>query len=148
MTTEQAIKLMLVEATCIERASNIEHPCTRECEKCELIQKSADLLAAYGMAVAALRAQQWISVKDRLPENEEDDVLIYCRETEHYGLHKEKRKAYHAIYKGAYDGDRWYTNWCHGCKYIEDVNAEWLDEEITVTHWMPLPEPPKEEHGE
>ncbi len=57
MTTEQAIKLMLVEATCIERASDISHPCTQECEKCDLIQKSADLLAAYGMAVDALRTQ-------------------------------------------------------------------------------------------
>ena len=57
MTTEQAIKLMHVEMTCIERASNIDHPCTRECETCELIQKSADLLAAYGMAVDALRTQ-------------------------------------------------------------------------------------------
>ena len=55
MTTEQAIKLMLVEMTCIKRASNADHPCTRECETCELIQKSADLLAAYSMAVDALR---------------------------------------------------------------------------------------------
>ena len=104
-------------------------------------------LAAYedtGLTPEQVKAQKWISVKDGLPENEEDDVLIYCREIEHYGLHKEKRKAYHAIYKGAYDGDRWYTNWCYGCKYIEDANAEYPDEEIIVTHWMPLPEPPKE----
>lgn len=104
------------------------------------------------MAVDALRAQQerenqkpqWISVKDGLPENEEDDVLIYCREIEHYGKHKEKCREYHNIYKGAYDGDRWYTNWCYGCKYIEDVNVEYPDEEIIVTHWMPLPAPPAE----
>ena len=57
MTTEQAIKLMQVEVACIERASNIDHPCTRECETCELIQKSTDLLAAYSMAVDALRTQ-------------------------------------------------------------------------------------------
>ena len=57
MTTEQAIKLMQVEATCIKRASNADHPCTRECEKCDLLQTNADLLAAYSMAVAALRAQ-------------------------------------------------------------------------------------------
>ena len=57
MTTEQAIKLMHVEMTCIERASNADHPCTRECEKCDLLQKSEDLLAAYSMAVAALRTQ-------------------------------------------------------------------------------------------
>ena len=55
MTIEQAIKLMQVEVACIERASNIDHPCTRECENCDLLQKSADLLAAYGMAVDALR---------------------------------------------------------------------------------------------
>ena len=58
MTTEQAIKLMHVEMTCIERASNIDHPCTRECEKCDLLQTNEDLIAAYGMAVDALRAQQ------------------------------------------------------------------------------------------
>ena len=57
MTTEQAIKLMQVEVACIKRASNIDHPCTRECEKCDLLQKSEDLIAAYGMAVAALRTQ-------------------------------------------------------------------------------------------
>ena len=57
MTTEQAIKLMQVEVACIKRASNVDHPCTRECETCELIQKSADLLAAYSMAVDALRTQ-------------------------------------------------------------------------------------------
>ena len=57
MTTEQAIKLMLVEATCIERASNADHQCTRECEKCDLLQTNEDLIAAYGMAVSALRAQ-------------------------------------------------------------------------------------------
>lgn len=55
MTTEQAIKLMQVEVACIERASNIDHPCTRECETCELMQKSADSLAAYSMAVDAIR---------------------------------------------------------------------------------------------
>lgn len=46
-----------VEVACIERASNINHPCTRESETCELMQKSADSLAAYSMAVDALRTQ-------------------------------------------------------------------------------------------
>jgi len=58
MTTEQAIKLMQVEMTCIKRASNVDHPCTRECEKCDLLQKSEDLIEAYYMSVDALRAQQ------------------------------------------------------------------------------------------
>ena len=132
----------------MERLTGYEN-ITEHCHNIPLVdtQLVVDRLAAYedtGLTPEQVKAQQWISVKDRLPDNEEDDVLIYCREIEHYGLHKEKRKAYHAIYKGAYDGDRWYTTWCYGCKYIEDVNAEWPDEEITVTHWMPLPERPKE----
>lgn len=55
MTTEQAIKLMQVEMTCIKRASNADNTCTRECEKCDLIQKSEDLIAAYNTAINALR---------------------------------------------------------------------------------------------
>lgn len=81
---------------------------------------------------------QWISVKDKMPE-EDDDVIILCREIEHYGIHKEKRKSYRFTYHGGYDGERWYTNWCHGCRYIEDTNNEYPNEEITVTHWYPIP---------
>lgn len=34
---------------------------------------------------------KWISVKDRLPA-EEEDVLVLIKETEHYGKHREKNK--------------------------------------------------------
>lgn len=55
-----------------------------------------DYAAAFDMAVKALEQQEsgWISVKDRMPPNDDTKVLTY--------------------------GD-------------------------PVTHWMPLPEPPKEE---
>jgi hypothetical protein len=66
-------------------------------------------------------AQQWISAKDRLPENEQD-VLAYLDDGE------ETRIA--------------------PCNY---ANGGWFDCMMNcvvvlrhVTHWMPLPEPPKE----
>jgi hypothetical protein len=66
--------------------------------------------------------QKWISVKDRLPENR-DDVLL-CR------------KWWNEI-RNPQMG--WYN----------EVSGEWFDLSNrvihNVTHWMPLPEPPKEE---
>lgn len=84
------------------------------------------VLAAFAEAKLTLDDMQtvngWISVKDRLPDNEQD-VLAYldCGE--------ETRIA--------------------PCNY---VNGVWFDCTMNcvvilqhVTHWMPLPEPPKEE---
>ena len=62
---------------------------------------------------------EWISVKDRLPQVKED-VLIY--DSHH-------RNIYKAWYIG--DIDVWFSN-------------EYLPQFINITHWMPLPEPPKE----
>ena len=69
----------------------------------------ADALIAYGVVVP-----QWISVKDRLPDNEER-VLV------------------------AVDSDKSYT------KIDTDrmVCRQWVRWGMSVTHWMPLPEPPK-----
>ena len=125
MTTEQAIKLMHVEMTCIERASNIDHPCTRECEKCDLLQTNEDLIAAYGMAVSALRAQQWISVKDRLPKDGKNVLVLI---------------PYRGVilnYVSYRESDEWYVPDRLGRFSLSDV-----------THWIPLPEPPKEAHDE
>lgn len=90
---------------------------------------------------------EWISVKERLPEDD-TAVLIYTNETEVYGRHREKQKIYHNIYAAIYDGDRWYTYWCWGSKYIYKTNEESPNDTVEVTHWMPLPEPPEEaDHG-
>lgn len=74
---------------------------------------------------AALREKvpQWISVEDRLPEvwiNEEDDVLVnYMIYSPDFGV---DIGSYHA------KAQRWV---CMGLP-------------CSVTHWMPLPEAPKE----
>ena len=88
--------------------------------------------------------QKWISVKDRLPEPEQE-VILCTREIETYGRHNEKKKIYRNIYMGYFDGYEWLTFYCHGCEYIFRMNEKFKNETIEVTHWMPSPEPPKEE---
>ncbi len=73
------------------------------------------------VAADELRKRQWISVKDRLPKPAEN-VLIF---TDCYG--------------GWVDIGRYVLQgnlpfWARGGTEIKD----------NVTHWMPLPEPPKE----
>ena len=62
---------------------------------------------------------EWISVKDRMPPR--GDCLVITEDCEIYL-----------------------------CDYFPSVNQYWyLDEMImaeTITHWMPLPEPPKEDN--
>lgn len=62
-------------------------------------------------------AQEWISVKDRLPKNNE--IVIICTDK-------------NFIYAGELIGDTWFLD-----------NDSWT---ATVTHWMPLPQPPTQEN--
>ena len=74
----------------------------------------ADHLISNGVTV-----QEWISVDDRLPENEKEGVLI-------------------ALRWGEVD-----IGWCEDGRWGSEFVNEYEDGE--VTHWMPLPEPPKGE---
>lgn len=87
---------------------------------------------------------RWISVKDHMPIGE-DPVLILVKETEHYGLYKEKRKVYYCQYLAYWDGEEWFTTWCNGCRKITDTAKEPYADDYEVTHWTRLPEPPTEE---
>jgi len=107
----------------------------------------------------------WISVKDRLPDAEERVLLMTAYEDGRGGT-------YHDVMCGFYeDGNMWSEdskcNWdyelMHGELYDEDrddyrVPEGWYEElnnriedynvaaiPDLVTHWMPLPVPPKEE---
>ena len=68
--------------------------------------------------------QEWISVEDRLPEPWEQ-VLIYSR-------HDFCESAFYIGVPG-----KWCSTWNH----------EMLDAD-SVTHWMPMPEPPEMEKTE
>lgn len=87
---------------------------------------------------------EWISVKERLPEDDQE-VILCTREIETYGRRREKKKIYRNIYCGYFDGYEWLTSYCYGCEYIFRMNEMYPNETIEVTHWMPLPPMPGEE---
>ena len=74
----------------------------------------ADYLISNGVTV-----QEWISVKDGLPKNGKEGVLI-------------------ALRWGEVD-----IGWCEDGRWDSEFVNEYEDGE--VTHWMPLPQPPKGE---
>ena len=80
----------------------------------EKIKRIADHLLSNGVTV-----QEWISVKDRLPESGKEGVLIGLR-------------------WGEVD-----IGWCEDDRWRSEFVNEYEDGE--VTHWMPLPNPPKGE---
>ena len=90
------------------------------------IEAVADYLLDSGVTV-----QEWISVKDRLPDNKEHDwVLAQVVEDNGY-MHIPKVMEYRQL------RNDWF-----------EETYGWLSEHnglFSVTHWMPLPEPPKGE---
>lgn len=71
------------------------------------------------------RTSGWISVRDRLPEEifgESETVLVIAKMS-HLGI-------------SGYS-ENYYLAWT--------VNREWMGCKGTVTHWMPLPDPPEGE---
>ena len=115
----------------------------------------ADYLLDSGVTV-----QEWVSVKDRLPEN--GVHVLLCCEMRRYGggiAGKYVCDGYYAeankIISGGFpdecnceyseEDDEYYLceGWYEVIKNWDDYNS--VPVEDFVTHWMPLPEPPKGE---
>lgn len=121
----------------------------------------ADHLIANGVTV-----QEWISVKDRLPEAETEVMILAEHKTYSF---KGTVTTRHTMTTGMYEDGRkntedsewmWETD---GFDYDEELDAYIIPEgwweykhyngddeynnpiDDTVTHWMPLPKPPKGE---
>jgi hypothetical protein len=76
-------------------------------------EEAADHLIANGVTV-----QEWISVKDRLPDKNIPSQFYLC----------------------------YWNGYIRVCKYWRTRKVfELRGKEVKVTHWMPLPEPPKGE---
>ena len=121
-------------------------------------EEIAENLIAHGVTV-----QEWISVKDRLPENEQD--VIICAKRRHYsnqnrfirivakafytdGKHDTEHTAYawnndyiDMEYDEENDAYLIPEGWWESVEYGEELSAV----SDFVTHWMPLPQPPKGE---
>ena len=91
----------------------------------------ADYLISNGVTV-----QEWISVDDRLP-GDEQDVLVIAHGWDG-----------RLVYVGSHKRVEAQKSWLTG---ITNKSSEWLLwgwsylKEPMVTHWMPMPEPPKGE---
>lgn len=85
---------------------------------------------AYSYPPAHIDRSKWISVKERLPDDEKDGETVLAVVS---GKPHENITLCHALMTAGYfPGEGWVVN-----EY-----PEW--ENPTVTHWMPLPEPPEE----
>lgn len=69
---------------------------------------------------------EWISVKDRLPEDS-CDVLVAKRNGRVFKM------SYHAPFDSGKRIFQWFGF------------GKWIDQHSQITHWMPLPEPPKQD---
>ena len=125
-------------------------------------EEIADFLIAHGVTV-----HEWIPVTERLPEPE-TEVLVLA-ERKNYSLKTKSQTIHHIVLTGMYeDGSKntedsewwWYD---HDFKYDEELDAYIIPEgwweykhyngddehnhpiDDCVTHWMPLPEPQKED---
>ena len=97
------------------------------------IEKIASNLIANGVTV-----QEWISVKDRLPE-EDGKYIVFEQSggrtnTSILRFAKDARKVDRYDFKG-----RWKNAWY-------EYDSEWGHYTVnSVTHWQPMPQPPKGE---
>ena len=117
---------------CCERRGYCEGHCpyyepekgALECTS-ELAHDALALISHLDESVEPLKAQKpgWISVKDRLPEGTGEEYIVYITSN---------------------DGEK-----CVTCDHLVcSSRKHWFlfdDEKAVVTHWMPLPEPPKGE---
>ena len=88
----------------------------------------------------------WISVKDRLPEENTPVNIVWTNRNpeSYYSNIKDKPFVSTGIYfRGKWF---WYSVFCEDClaEYGKCVSDE-MDENIEVLYWMPLPELPKED---
>lgn len=87
----------------------------------EQAKKFAEVIRGTWLAGYQAAERQWISVKDRLPETNQ----LCLVNTEWRG-----------VVPATYGNESW----------IFDDGQGWLEKALSyATHWMPLPEPPKEE---
>lgn len=87
------------------------------CNDCPYCEKNGcmETLLADRLIQNGVTIQEWVSVEERLPEESLDSVMGYDEYRER-------------------------------CVFVQYYKGEWIlgnHESVKITHWMPLPEPPK-----
>jgi hypothetical protein len=105
-------------------------------------------------------APRWIPVSERLPESQNPVLVVavskgmglpYIFKAAHINHHEITEDEYgwtDGEYDSEYDEENdcfWIPECWYECNAVEG-NTNWvMDEDYTITHWMPLPQPPKGE---
>ena len=113
------------------------------CEDCECFENEEDCFATikYSMAdhliAHGVTVQEWISVDDRLPEDSGYYLVVYRDK------YNESISIDFDMYVKCNIGEWWES------EFACDITKQFLWaaklQEQEVTHWMPLPQPPKGE---
>lgn len=105
----------------IERAIEILDP-----EHRENYDGLDEVNEACRMGMEALKRTRWIPCSERLPESDQEVLVIVSGKAGNITL-------VDSVEIGNFDRDE---------GWILEMWPEW--EDLNVTHWMPMPEPPKE----
>ena len=88
---------------------------------------------------------EWISVEDRFPPDQEP-VLVLCF-FDYKNLPKEKE---YSIGYYSVEARKWFPSY-QGIEFYGEggeLDTAYLGDGGYITHWMPLPEPPKDKQNE
>lgn len=125
MTIKRMIELLEIEHECMLRGAHDD--CDRNCADCELVQDDGELHEMYTNVIGMLKEHEWISVNDKLP-NCNGCYLVW---RPHFYTGKGMPSICY------FDGQNtWHDS--YGVDFTRVLAPE------DVSHWIPLPEPPKE----
>jgi hypothetical protein len=80
---------------------------------------------------------EWISVKERLPVLGVDERGVRNLPSEEVLIHVPSNEIFVVGYLTIYGWREWVGTACGCCASVDDLD-------LLITHWMPLPLPPKE----
>ena len=101
------------------------------------MERKRGVIKALKKRIAELE-NQWISVEDRLPDLNYQNVLVFC---DGGGIRTTK---FHSD-RFAFKRLGWPKSNCYTRKLLGKLSGHFMlshDSGYKVTHWMPLPEPP------
>lgn len=152
---KHAEKAPVPQMSAEELAKTLRLCSTETCPACALYEfsgcgsilkrKAADMLEKLAAEKGA-KKPEWISVKDGPPKKTEPVNVAFVNHcpAPYYSKIKDVMQTATAVYFGG----KWYWYSVTCVDMLEEYghnDSDLIDKNIEITHWMPLPEPPKEE---